>query len=104
MFHHNCVIVCVCVRVCDPLVEPLGEVGQSASLAGDGGAALLLQLGHLVQLEQVEPVSFLHGEEEPGEVTGHSCSWATWTQENQNCWYLNRLVRCLDLSVSLFIS
>lgn len=54
--------MCVCVCVSDPLVEPLGEVGQSAALAADGGAALLLQFADLVQLEQVQPVSFLHGE------------------------------------------
>lgn len=60
-----------CACVCDPLVEPLAEVGESAALAAEGGAALLLQLGDLVQLEQVEPVSFLHGEKK--QVTSQCC-------------------------------
>lgn len=62
MSPHLCDSVGVRVCVCDPLVEPLAEVGQPAALAAEGGAALPLQLGDVVQLEQVEPVSFLHGE------------------------------------------
>lgn len=68
------VSVCGCVCVSDPLVEPLGDVAQSAALAADGGAALLLQLGDLVQLVQVQPVSFLHGEKK--QVTSEVLQWS----------------------------
>lgn len=64
--------MCVCTP--DPLIEPLGEVGQSAALAADVGAALLLQLGDLVQLEQVQPVSFLRGEK--NQVSSQVLQWS----------------------------
>lgn len=65
-------IVCVCIS--DPLVELLGEVGQSAALAADGGAALLLQLGDLLHLEHVQPVSFLHWEK--NQVSSQVLQWS----------------------------